>query len=82
MNSYQMMNPEAFTAEYEEEQQILAELARPEETEVEFVEVDLTDMVREYEENLTDEQREEVNAQREEEWLKFYDTGFEFPYEM
>jgi len=82
MNSYQMMNPEAFTAEYEEEQQILAELARPEETEVEFVEVDLTDMVREHDENLTDEERDEVNARREEEWLKFYDTGIEFPYEM
>jgi len=72
-----MTDPEAFQTDYEEYQELLQALAEPS-----ITEGDLCDIVREYEENLTDEQREEVNAQREEEWLKFYDTGIEFPYEM
>lgn len=85
MNTYQTENPEAFTAEYEEEQQILAELSRPEEAEVEFTEVpeaDVCDIVREYEESLTDEQREALNTQREAEWQEFYRKGGEYPNEF
>lgn len=85
MNTYQMENPEAFTAEYEEEQRILAELARPEEVDIEVCDVpegDIFDIVRQYEEGLTDEQRDELNREREAEWMKFYDSGVDFPYEQ
>ena len=72
-----MTDPEAFQTDYEEYQALMQELAEPE-----VVEGDLCDIVRQYEEGLTDEQRDEVNRERETEWMKFYDSGFEFPYEQ
>jgi hypothetical protein len=72
MNTYQSMNPEAFTEEYEEEQRILAELAQPE-----VMERDPLDYVREAEES------EEVTPISEDEceaWDKFW-MRFDFPFE-
>lgn len=70
-------NPEAFSEEYEEYRALMAELARPEETEVEVSEgcewADLTDIVRAHEESLTDEELVEYERQI---------LRFDFPYEM
>lgn len=94
MNTYQMMNPEAFTEEYEDEQRVLRQLAQEKADhdsellregmkEVEFDDdCDICDIVRQYEENLTDERRDELNREREAEWMKFYDSGIDFPYEQ
>jgi hypothetical protein len=73
MNTYQMENPEAFTAEYEEEQQVLADIAAGLYDDEPEVEGDLCDIVREHEESMTEEEIETYQRQI----LRFDD-----PYDM
>jgi hypothetical protein len=76
MNTYQMMNPEAFTEEYEEEQQVLAELAQP----VEYEEYDLCDIVREHEEDEGEPLNLDPTRDYAGEWDEFW-SRFDFPFE-